>query len=214
MKISGAIFDMDGTLTDSMFVWEEIGKRYLISCGISPRDDLWNIIKDMSMPQVAEYFVTEYGLKKSENEIKDGVYSLIEPMYRDEVLPKVGVNEVLREFRDKGIKMCVASATDKDVVEMVLRKNHLLDYFCGVFTCGSVNASKEKPVIYERALEHLGTPKEETYVFEDALYALKTAKNAGFKVVGVFDPSAINESNEIKELSDFYISDYTKDAIF
>jgi len=210
MKISGAIFDMDGTLTDSMFVWKDVGKRYLISCGITPREDLWDCIKDLSIPQVSEYFASEYSLTKNAVEIRDGIYSLIEPMYREEVFPKNGVVDFLREFHERGIKMCVATATDKDIVEMILHKNNMLDYFSEVFTCTTVNAAKDTPVIYEKALEHLGTPKEETLVFEDALYALRTAKNAGFIVVGVYDSFASKESDEIKALSDFYITDFSK----
>jgi len=211
MKISGAIFDMDGTLTDSMFVWKDVGKRYLISCGITPSEDLWNNIKNMSMRQVSDYFVSEYGLTKSPREIKDGINLLIEPMYRDEVLPKEGVVDFLRNFQERGIKMCVATATDKHLVELVLRRNGMLDFFTGIFTCTSVGASKDTPVIYENALEHLGTPKEETLVFEDALYALRTAKNAGFHVVGVFDSFAEKDIEVIKSIADFYITDYTAD---
>ena len=213
MKISGAIFDMDGTLTDSMFVWMDIGRRYLISCGITPRETLLEEIKNMSMWQVSNYFMTEYGLKKTHAEIYEGIDSLVEPMYRDEVFPKDGVFLLLDLFKSQGVKMCVASATDRQLVEMVLKKNGLFEYFSEIFTCNSVGAGKDEPLIYEKALEHLGTPKEETLVFEDAFFSIKTAKSAGFTVVGVYDASAERFSSEIKSLVDYYITDYRRDYL-
>ena len=213
MKISGAIFDMDGTLTDSMFVWKDIGRRYLISCGITPRETLLQDIKNKSMWQVADYFMNEYGIKKTHAEIYEGIDALVEPMYRDEVLAKDGVLLLLDRFKAQGVKMCVASATDKHLVEMVLVKTGLIDYFSEIFTCNMVGAGKDNPLIYEKALEHLGTPKDETLVFEDALYTIKTAKNAGFTVVGVYDSYAERHMSEIKELVDYYISDYSRDYL-
>lgn len=213
MKISGAIFDMDGTLIDSMFVWMDIGRRYLVSCGITPRETLLQEIKNKSMWQVADYFINEYGLKKTHDEIYTGIDSLITPMYRDEVFPKNGVFLLLDRLKAQGVKMCVASATDRPLVEMVLEKNGLLEYFLDIFTCNSVGAGKDNPLIYEKALEHLGTPKDETLVFEDALYTIVTAKNAGFTVVGVYDVSADRHTDEIKTLADYYISDYSQDYL-
>lgn len=209
MKISGAIFDMDGTLTDSMFVWKDIGRRYLISCGITPRETLLQDIKNKSMWQVADYFMNEYGMKKTHEEIYEGIDALVEPIYREEVLAKDGVLLLLERLKARGVKMCVASATDRPLAEMVLAKTGLIDYFSEIFTCNMVGAGKDNPLIYEKALEHLGTPKDETLVFEDALYTIKTAKNAGFTVVGVYDASADRHTDEIKALVDFYITDYS-----
>jgi len=213
MKISGAIFDMDGTLTDSMFVWKDIGRRYLVSSGITPSETLWNDIKNMSMWQVADYFINVYGLKKTRDEIYHGIDALLAPMYRDEVFPKDGVFCLLDKLKAQGIKMCVASATDKYLVEMVLKKTGLFEYFSEIFTCRLVGAGKDNPLIYEKSLEHLGTPKEETLVFEDALYAIRTAKGAGFPVVGVYDTSAERNSDEIKALVDYYITEFDRDCL-
>ena len=213
MKITGAIFDMDGTLTDSMYVWKDIGKRYLISCGITPRETLWNDIKILSLRQTCDYFMNEYGLEKTYEEICNGINSLVEPMYRDEVLPKKGVIPFLQKLKERGVKMCVATATDRYLVELVLKKNGLFDFFSEIFTCTEVGAGKDNPLIFELAHAHLGTPKGETYIFEDALYAIKTAKNAGFKVVGVHDLSAKKNTAEIKSISDFYIHDYISDNV-
>ena len=213
MKISGAIFDMDGTLTDSMFIWEDLGKRYLISCGVTPSENLREEIKKLTVFETAEYFRERYGLKKTNEEIYAGVDALLWPMYRDEVSPKEGVQLVLETLKEHGIPMVVATATDRHIVEMVLEKNGLLGYFSEIFTTGAVGAGKEDPLIFKMALQSLGTPKAETIVFEDTLYAIKTAKQAGFLIAGVYDDSQDSLQDEIKALSDFYITDYRKDYL-
>ncbi len=208
MKISGAIFDMDGTLTDSMFIWEDLGKRYLISCGKIPQDNLREAIKDLTMGETIDYIKNLYGLTQTDEEIYKGLNDLLIPMYRDEVLPKEGVSLLLESFKERGVKMAVASATDEHIVKMVLEKNGLLKYFSEVFTCTGVGAGKEEPLIYEKALEFLGTPKNETVIFEDAIYAIRTARKANFPIAAVYDDSQITYQDEIKALSDFYITDY------
>jgi HAD superfamily hydrolase (TIGR01509 family) len=208
MKISGAIFDMDGTLTDSMYIWIDMTRQYLLSCGLSPRAGLWEDIKRLTKTQTAEYFRNEYGLDRTIQEIADGVSQLIEPHYRNTVQPKKDVILLLDRLKDRGVKMCVASATDQPLIELVLGRLGLLDYFSAVFSCVTLRTGKEKPLIFEKALAHLGTPKAETFVFEDALYAARTAKKAGFPVVGVYDPSAEDSAEELTLLSDIYIRDY------
>ncbi len=210
MKILGAIFDMDGTLTDSMFIWRDVGKRYLISCGVTPDDNMREETKMLTVFETAEYFRKKYGLKKTNEEIYAGVNALLWPMYRDEVSPKDGVLLLLDRLKERGIPMVVATATDRHLVDMVLDKNGLLGYFSEIFTTGAVGAGKEDPLIFEMALECLGTPKSETIVFEDTLYAIKTAKNAGFPVAGIYDDSQDYLQDEIKVVSDYYITDYRK----
>jgi len=211
MKISGAIFDMDGTLTDSMYIWENSGMRYAGTIGLAVRTDFETVVREMSMAQVAEYIGKEYGVKLTAQEIIDGINKMVEPMYRNEVQPKRGVPEFLEELRRRGVRMCVATATDISLVEMVLRRLDLLKYFERIFTCTMVGAGKEKPDIYEAALKFLGTPKEETPVFEDALFAARTAKSAGFPLAAVYDADVGEEGwQKMKRLADVTIEDYTK----
>jgi len=210
MKISGAIFDMDGTLTDSMYIWENSGMRYAGTIGLAVRPDFETVVREMSMAQVADYIGSEYGVRLTAQEIIDGINKMVEPMYRDEVQPKRGVPEFLEEMKSRGVRMCVATATDISLVEMVLRRLDLLKYFEKIFTCTMVGAGKEKPDIYEAALKCLGTPKEETPVFEDALFAARTAKSAGFPLAAVYDADVGEEGwQEMKRLADVTIEDYT-----
>lgn len=206
--IKGAIFDLDGTLFDSMFIWDTIGEIYLRSIGYEPKGNLNQTFKTMSLYDAACYYKSEYGVTLSVEELMDGVNAMVEKYYRYEVPLKDGVAEFLEVLHQKGVKMCIATATDKYLVEAALKRCGIDKYFSEIFTCTSVGHSKSEPIIYREALRHFGTEKSETFVFEDAIYAVKTAKKDGFTVVGVYD-SHEECYEEVKVLSDYYITDYT-----
>lgn len=208
MKIKGAIFDMDGTLLDSMFLWETVGENYLISRGIVPEKGLRQKLKIMSLAQAAKYYQEKYAIADSIDTIVSDVNRMIDHLYFDVVELKKGVLPFLEKLRADGVKMCVATATDRYMAEAAFKRTGISDYFIDIFTCAEVGFGKNSPVIFERALEKLGTDKSETLVFEDALYAIETAKNAGFTVVSVFDPSTADQQEEIKKWSDYHIETY------
>lgn len=203
--IKGAIFDLDGTLLDSMYIWEEIAKDYLLSRGVSPHERLNEKLKNMSLKQGAQYYQREYGLTDSVKDIMNGINSMIEHFYTDEVLPKPGVLNFLRKLQSMGIKMCIATATDRHLVEAALERTQLRCFFGEIFTCTAVGFGKDDRAIYDAAMEFLGTSKDETIVFEDALHAIETAKNAGYTIAAVYDRSAKPNQDRIKSLSDYYI---------
>lgn len=208
MKLEGAIFDLDGTLLDSMYIWDSIGEDYLKSLGIQPRENLNQTFKTMSLRQAAEYYQTEYGVTLSIDEIMCGVNRMIEHYYAHDVVVKNGVKAVLNKLRNNGVKMCIATATDLHLAEAALQRNDMSEYFSKIFTCTEVGFGKDRPEIYDQALAHLDTPKSRTAVFEDALYAIKTAKKADFYVVGVYDRSEEKHSGEIRKRSDIYIQSF------
>lgn len=210
MKIDGAIFDLDGTLLDSMFIWDTIGGDYLRSLGIEPREDLNKTFKSMSLLQAVKYYRSEYGVTLSTDELMSGVNRMIESYYYHDVKSKTGIKYVLERLKTLGVRMCIATATDRHLAEAALRRNGILDYFSEIFTCTEVGSGKDTPGIFNRALAHLGTPKQATLVFEDALYAVTTAKKAGFTVVGVYDESEAEHSSEIKALADIYINSFAE----
>ncbi|NLV87425.1 MAG: HAD family phosphatase [Clostridiales bacterium] len=211
--IHGAIFDMDGTLTDSMHLWQDIGARYLLSLGLTPPENLNNTIGVMTMEEVSNLFTESYGIKKTPQEIRNEINLLLEPLYEKDVLPKSGVIELLELLKGRGVKMCVATATDRHLAEIALETTGLIGYFSEIFTCTMVGDGKEKPTIYEKSLEHLGTEKSDTLVFEDALYAVETAKSAGFVTVGVYDKFSKWAQERIQDISDIYLPDYSPEHI-
>ena len=209
MRIRGAIFDVDGTLLDSMFIWDTIGEAYLRSIGYQPKENLNETFKNMSLHQAARYYQTEYGVTLSIDEIMDGVNAMLERYYRFEVPLKPGVAELLERLRQDGVRLCIATATDRHLVEAALDRCGVLSCFGEIFTCNEVGHGKDEPDIFEAALRFLGTRKEETLVFDDALYAVRTAKEAGFPVVAVYD-SHEKAQDQIRMLADVYLEELTQ----
>ena len=205
--IKGAIFDLDGTLLDSMFIWDTIGEKYLRSLGKEPRETLKETFETFTLEQSAEYYREHYGVTLSVGEIVDGVNRMVEDCYKSKVALKKGVAEFLEKLNARGVRMCIATVTDRHLAEAALERLGVRTYFSEIFTCASVGHSKEEPHIYHAALACLGTKKSETVVFEDALYALMTAKNDGFPTAAVYDAHE-KKQTEIKAVADFYIVDF------
>ena len=205
--IKGAIFDFDGTLVDSMFIWDTFGEDYLRILGKDPRENLTETFKTFTLEQAAEYYREHYGVTLSVEEIVDGVNKMVAEIYRTRVILKDGVRDFLEGLKTQGVKMCVATVTDRPIVEDVLVSLGIRDFFVEILTCAEVGYNKETPHIYRAALEVLGTKKDETVVFEDALHALMTAKNDGFPVAAVYDKHELRQT-EMKENGDYYITNY------
>lgn len=207
--IQGAIFDADGTLLDSMFIWDTIGEDYLRSLGYTPRENLNETFKNMSLYQAACYYRSEYGVELSVEEIIDGVNGKIEGLYRHKVPLKPGVREFLGQLAEAGVKMCVATATDLPLIRAALERGGVSGYFSHILTCGQIGHGKDEPVIYQEALARLGTERPRTVVFEDSLYAVRTAKAAGFPVAGVYDEHE-ERTGEVQALAGVYLRDFSQ----
>ena len=203
--IKGAIFDVDGVLLDSMGIWDDLGARYLRSLGRIPEEGLNKILFSMSMEQGAEYLNEHYGLNKSVKETVDGIGKMLEDYYFYEVLLKPGAKEILEFLKSKNIKMAAATSSPRTHIEKALSRNGLLGYIDKIYTTGEVGVSKHSPDIYNLAADFLKTKSEETLVFEDSLYALKTAKEAGFVTVGVFDEKGESNQAELENQADLYL---------
>ena len=201
MRLQSAIFDMDGTLLDSMPVWEHASERYLQNKGIEVREKLSEILFSMSMQKGAEYVKENYHLTESTDEIVTGVNNIVYTAYEKEVQPKEGVREFLDKLQAEGIKMVVATSTDRPMVEA---------YFERIFTCTEIGKGKVEPDIYHAASDFLGTKPKHTLVFEDALYAIGTAKKAGFVTVGVYDAASEKEQDKIREQADIYLEAFAE----
>ena len=204
LNIKGAIFDLDGTLLNSMIIWESVAADYLRSRGVTPRPKLNDDLHALGGHDIPAYFKAEYGLRESVNTIQRGMYRLLEEFYFFKALPKQGVFPVLDALSERGVKMCIATATDRMLVEPALERCGMLGYFGRIFTCGEEATRKSSPDIYLRAAAYLGTEIADTLVVEDAPYAMASAKSAGFIVAGVYDRSANGRQDDIIELCDYY----------
>ncbi len=191
MRIKGAIFDMDGTLINSLtfweFMWDKIGRRYLNTEGFKPEERIDIAVRTMIIKNTAKFIKSEYSLSAPETEIYEFIGSEIENFYRSVVTVKDGVFEFLDHLKKEGISMCVASATDMKYVRVALEVLGLAPYFPIVMSCADINVGKDVPDIYLMARDALGFSEDEICVYEDSYVAIETARAAGFKTVGIYD---------------------------
>lgn len=206
--IRGAIFDVDGTLLDSMGIWDTIGEDYLRSLGYEPRERLNERFRTMSLQEAAAYYISEYGVSLTVEEICRQVNARIERFYREEAVLKPGVTAFVKKLNDAGVKLAIATATDDFLVEAALRRCGVRDYFSALVTCTHVNRGKDRPDVYRAAMARIGTGRVDTAVFEDSLKALRTAREDGFLTVGVHDPYERDQAG-MQALAGFYLKSYT-----
>ena len=193
-----AIFDMDGTLIDSMVFWKNLAWEYLSGRGLTQiPGDLPERIRSMTMSQSAELFKREFGLT---GDPQAQMNAMMEAHYRRDIPLKSGGGEYLRDLHRRGVRMCVASA--EHLMARCLTRLGVREYFEFLLSCETVGAGKESPLVYHEAAARLGASPGEIAVYEDALYAVQTAKDAGFYVVGVHDDSAAWSWQTIAALAD------------
>lgn len=206
--VKGIIFDADGTLIDSMWMWENMGERYLESKGIEPQERLFDALYCRSLTEGGEYIKEKYNIPDSPEQVTKDMLGLIEDFYRSEVELKTGIADYLEEESEKNIPMIVATSGDKNFLNAAFSRLGIDRYFKDILTCKELNTNKREPDIYLCASEVLGTKPEETAVFEDILHGIQSAKTAGFVTVGVEDHFSRYVKEEIITTADYYIKDY------
>ena len=195
-----AIFDMDGTLIDSMVFWKNLASEYLTTKGVTRiPEDILERIKPMTMSESAALFQQEFGLS---GDPEAEMNAMMDAHYRNDIPLKPGVREYLQMLRSRGVRMCVASATAEHLMEACLKRLGVRDYFVFLLSCETVGAGKRSPLVYLESAERLNAVPEDIAVYEDALYAAQTAKDAGYYVVGVYDDSAAKNWQTIEHVAD------------
>ena len=206
--IKGAIFDVDGTLLDSMGMWRTFVSELIRKYGGDPEDGVDEKVRYYSLRQTATFLAENYiGCTPDEGE----KICLSETMdfYANRARLKPGAAEFLTSLNNAGVKMYIATATYRPLIKAALEREGVWSMFSGMITCSEAGAGKTKPDIFLKALEQLGTSVSETWVFEDAYHAVKTAKSIGFKVHCVYDPTEEDHISLLREISDIYSRDFT-----
>lgn len=207
--IQGVIFDMDGTLLDTMYFWDQVGDIFLQSHGREPEPDLGKKMLAYSMEDGAEYLRERYVLDMTTEEIMQGIRDVCDTFYRETADFKPGARQFMERLKALNIPMILATATDRVQVEPAMERLGVLGDFQCILTSSEIGNSKTEPDIYLKAAELMGTAPENTWVFEDALHAAATAKRAGFRLVGIYDAASFGVQYDLRDLSDYYMLDFT-----
>ena len=204
--IKGVIFDIDGTLLDSMPLWNHLGERYLQKMGFKEEETegLSQRISAMPFVEGIRYIKKAYTLNLAEERIREQLQEMIAGAYRDEIVLKAGVKEYLQFLRGQGIPCILATAGDASLATAALKRLGVWEEFQDILVCEHFKTTKLEAKIYLLAMERLGLSEpEEVLVFEDVFHAIKSAKQAGFQVCGILDEANREDWEKIKKMADF-----------
>lgn len=209
MNIKAAIFDMDGTLIDSLFLWDVIwstfGEQYLGDKNFAPSVEDDKKVRTLTLRDAMNLIHDNYHLGESGEELLAEANRIIHDFYANSVELKDGVREFLEHCKSRGVKMCIASATAPELIDVALKHCGIAPYFKKVFSCDAIGKGKDKPDIFLQAANFLGSEIKDTWVFEDSLTAIETATKIGMPTVGIYDKFNYGQ-DKIKDIATEYIS--------
>lgn len=204
----GAIFDLDGTILDSMGVWRQIDREFLGRRGLPVPDDYLEAITPLGFDRAAEYTIRRFSLKETRGEIIREWYQMAREAYENKVQLKEGAREWLERLKEGGIPLAVATSSDEALFVPALKRNGIYGCFDAFVTVKEVARGKGFPDIYEEAACRIGREPEECVVFEDILQGVRGAKMGGFCAVGVYDEDSARDEPSIRSIADYYIYSY------
>ncbi len=211
-NIKAVIFDMDGTIIDSMWIWKDIDVKYLNKRGIDLPGDLQRQIEGMSFTETAYYFKERFGLPDNIEDIKKEWYIMAEDYYKNKILLKDGAKEFIELLKIRKIKVGIGTSNSRELALEVLKKHDIHHYFDTIRTSCEVDKGKPHPDVFLKVAEDLGVKPKECLVFEDTYAGVLAASRAGMKVVAVQDPVSIESKNDICKLAFDYIENFNNIA--
>lgn len=210
MNIKGAIFDMDGTLADSLgfwdMLWAFLGEKYLGDKSFRPDPITAKGVRTTTLNGAARLIHENCKIGESYESVAKEFDEMLLAYYKEKVELKAGVKDFLDRLYREGVKMCIASATSLPLLEALMEKFKLYKYFEFILSCAEIGKGKGEPDVFIEAHKRLGTKKEETWIFEDSVVAIETAINAGYKTVGIYDKYNFG-IDRVEEISTVYVDD-------
>ena len=207
-----AIFDVDGTLLDSMPFWHNMGRDYLKLHGREAQPDIREVLEPLSMEESGIFLKRQYGLPETAAQITAGLNEWMAGHYRTDIPARPGVCDYLTLLAGRGTRMAVATATALPLVEAALVRTGLRPFFTSLVSCDEVGVGKKKPDVFTLAMKRLGAwPDRKTVIYEDAWFAIRTAKKLGCRVVGVYDADCSVPPEEVAAYCDAYIRDWRQE---
>ncbi len=207
--MKAAIFDMDGTLIDSMWVWQKTDETYSERKGITLTEEEHKLIAVMTFDEVPVYLKEKYNIEDDIQKMKDDIMNIALELFDERVVFKDGVLDYIKMLKDEGVKTAIATASTNEFVNIVLDKCGSRELFDVVLTSYDIKSSKrESSEIYDKCCALLGTSKSDCVVFEDAFHAAKTAKKAGYYVIGVHDEHNLQDREEFNLTCDKVIDSW------
>lgn len=207
-NIEGAVFDLDGTLLDSSWVWEKVDEKFLGDRGFQVPDDYVDEISPLGAERAAVYTIERFGLNEDKGDIVREWIEMAKKEYATEVVCKPYAKEFLEELHKLNIKMAVATSSDRELFMKTLEREGILKYFQKIVTVDEVERGKGYPDIYEEAARRIKVNPHKCLVFEDILAGVTGASLGEFNVVAVFDEKSKHNWEKIKSISKYSINDY------
>nr|WP_300005275.1 HAD family phosphatase [Tissierella sp.] len=208
--MKAVVFDVDGTLVDSMGFWNNLARNYLLTLEIEAQDDLNSVLETLTVREGVLYIKEEYGIDKTLETIREEMDRMIFKFYSEEAGFKPYVLELLEILKTKGTKMAIATLTEEEFIESMLERLGAREYFEFIQTPTNSGIGKDSPDFYKLISERLNVLADETVFFEDSIYAMIPAKKYGMIVVGVEDQASLKDKDQIKDIADRFIKDFSE----
>ena len=208
MKFKYALLDMDGTLIDSMELWNGVAARFLAKYNIIPDPSIVDELKYLTLNTSPGLFKKKYNLEIDEEQIYQELIVIVMQIYGNEMLPKPGAVNLIEYLYKNKIEMYIATANDREPTESALRCIGIYDKIKKIYICDEVGYNKRERIFFEKVLQDIGCEKDEIVLFEDALHSIETAKSMGIKIVAIEEKTFADERDEIERLADIYCESF------